>query len=260
MYKLAQLYLLPSKDEDGYSIKKGIKNGHTYMQWDNLGECPHGFYNPYHLYLTSDEDIEDGDWCIHYSHGVTTLVQINLITEKNCTSVCGKNMWLDYCRKIIATTDLKLKVPAIYKLVTPTSEGNVSSDLIGSKSLPQIPKAFLNGYCIKQGEIGDVMVEFEVTNRCCGRCDGVHDECVTDMICHDHIKMGCPECFGPRGDVVKLKLNSDNKIIIEPTRDKWNRKELDVILENLTNEVYNTFRNKKHASFDLDNWKNINLK
>ncbi|ANW96724.1 hypothetical protein AXE80_10760 [Wenyingzhuangia fucanilytica] len=35
-------------------------------------------------------------------------------------------------------------------------------------------------------------------NRCCGRCDGVHDICVSDMICKEHNTSGCEHCYGPR--------------------------------------------------------------
>lgn len=35
---------------------------------------------------------------------------------------------------------------------------------------------------------------------CCGRCDGVHDECVYDMVCDDHGKTGCRLCFGETED------------------------------------------------------------
>jgi hypothetical protein len=249
MYKLAQLYLLPSKDEDGYSIKKGIKNGHTYMQWDNLGECPYGFYNPYHLYFTSDDVIEGGDWYIN----TETKILWQCTNDKAEIMACNE---LSNARKIIATTDNNLSIECNMC----ASEEITRAYTCKCKSTPKPSRAFLNGYCRKQGEIGDVMVEYEVTNRCCGRCDGVHDLCFADMTCDDHNEMGCPKCYGPRGDEIKLKLNSDKEIIIEPARNKWNRKELDVILSNLTNEVYNTFRNKKHATFDLENWKNVNLK
>lgn len=34
-------------------------------------------------------------------------------------------------------------------------------------------------------------------SRCCGRCDGVNDLCVTDQVCEDHNAQGCEICFGP---------------------------------------------------------------
>lgn len=32
--------------------------------------------------------------------------------------------------------------------------------------------------------------------RCCGRCDGVNDICVSDMICEEHSTQGCEICYG----------------------------------------------------------------
>ena len=40
-------------------------------------------------------------------------------------------------------------------------------------------------------------------SRCCGRCDGVNDICVADMICDDHTTRGCETCYGPRMSVPK---------------------------------------------------------
>jgi hypothetical protein len=42
--------------------------------------------------------------------------------------------------------------------------------------------------------------KIETTNRCCGRCDGVHDICVADMTCEPHNIMGCEGCYGKRGN------------------------------------------------------------
>ena len=35
-------------------------------------------------------------------------------------------------------------------------------------------------------------------SRCCGRCDGVNDICVGDMVCEEHGTMGCEICYGER--------------------------------------------------------------
>lgn len=33
-------------------------------------------------------------------------------------------------------------------------------------------------------------------SRCCGRCDGINDLCVSDMTCDDHNERGCEICYG----------------------------------------------------------------
>lgn len=35
-------------------------------------------------------------------------------------------------------------------------------------------------------------------SRCCGRCDGVNDLCVADMVCEEHDEQGCEICYGAR--------------------------------------------------------------
>jgi len=43
-------------------------------------------------------------------------------------------------------------------------------------------------------------IDLSVTkqSRCCGRCDGVNDLCVADMVCDNHDVKGCEICFGKR--------------------------------------------------------------
>lgn len=38
----------------------------------------------------------------------------------------------------------------------------------------------------------------ERKGRCCGRCDGVHDLCFSDMTCDEHNVLGCEDCYGER--------------------------------------------------------------
>ncbi len=41
--------------------------------------------------------------------------------------------------------------------------------------------------------------ETEAENsRCCGRCDGINDICVADMVCELHNEEGCEICYGKR--------------------------------------------------------------
>lgn len=35
-------------------------------------------------------------------------------------------------------------------------------------------------------------------SRCCGRCDGVNDLCVSEQVCKNHEITGCEICFGKR--------------------------------------------------------------
>lgn len=41
------------------------------------------------------------------------------------------------------------------------------------------------------------ILQIETKERCCGRCDGVNDLCVTDTTCSVHSVQGCELCYGP---------------------------------------------------------------
>lgn len=45
-------------------------------------------------------------------------------------------------------------------------------------------------------------ITMTIESRCCGRCDGVHDLCVTDMVCKEHDTQGCEICYGRRSKIV----------------------------------------------------------
>ena len=99
----------------------------------SLNYLPHsvdngdGWRSPQHLYIISDDKIEEGDWVIETSNS-------NALEQFADYSLNQKSMG---CKKIIATTDSKLK-------------------------LPQIPQSFIEEYC-RKGGIDEVDVEYEVT-------------------------------------------------------------------------------------------------
>lgn len=43
-----------------------------------------------------------------------------------------------------------------------------------------------------------IMPHIEIKSRCCGRCDGINDICVTDMVCDLHKEQGCEICYGKK--------------------------------------------------------------
>lgn len=60
----------------------------------------------------------------------------------------------------------------------------------------------LQGYLgINQAFLGANAPKTKTKNRCCGRCNGFDDICITDTECKDHKELGCEICFGPRGDI-----------------------------------------------------------
>lgn len=57
----------------------------------------------------------------------------------------------------------------------------------------------------------------EIINRCCGRCDGINDLCVSDSICDKHNKIGCEDCFGIINNTLKTIDTPQGKQIV----GKW---------------------------------------
>lgn len=52
-----------------------------------------------------------------------------------------------------------------------------------------------NYIATKRRNLEDIILSRKDKNRCCGRCDGVNDLCVTDMICEKHSQTGCIICY-----------------------------------------------------------------
>lgn len=145
-----------------------------------------------HVYLTTDEEIKEGDWFISnrdiYQYEGDKIPEI---------------LKLGY-RKIVATTDTSLlehddTVP--YPKTRP--------------ALPQIPQEFLKEYCEAGGKIEEVEIKYEEINQRCA----IH--CLS--------KEECKTCdlFSP-GEV-KIKVDSNNCVIIHKSKDSW----IDVVMKGM---------------------------
>jgi hypothetical protein len=179
-------------------------------------------FQPQLLYFTTDEEIKEGDW------GYDTVD--NAIFQMNNQK--GIDLAGDKVRKIVATTDTKLKIGG----GTGKREDGISIPL------PQPSQAFIKK-CCKVGGIDEVLVEY--TNRCCGRCLPNVDECVSDTMCKKHRKEGCEECYGLRGDI--LKVDSHNTITIHPIKDSWNREEVIALIRKYRSDDF--VYGKEHKRF-----------
>lgn len=98
-----------------------------------------------HLYITSDEEINGGDWCLNsYDNQIW----------KYKPSPCPLPYWgnKDTLTKIIATTD---------KSITINGYDSSDEDAIVNCYLPQIPQEFIELYCQKYNE-GNSITEVEI--------------------------------------------------------------------------------------------------
>lgn len=130
--------------------------------------CKSGLAHPQHLYITSSEEIKEGDWLINIKLNNGEPFKKDFKYDSN-------DVWY---KKIILTTD-----PDLIK-------GGVQA----------IDDEFLQWF-VKNPGCEEVEVNKE--SRCCGRCDGINDLCYTDTCCDTHQTYGCEICYGER---VKYKI------------------------------------------------------
>lgn len=132
----AKVHMLPVSENVIISESncKGLvyKCGQNLSIFDNLfQQLEKGV--PQHLYITTDEEIKEGDWFIHPD---ATVPQNDF------------NYVYADCKKIIATTDT---------LLVASHEDYDNFDT----ALPKIPQSFIEEYC-KAGGIDEVLVEVEL--------------------------------------------------------------------------------------------------
>ena len=135
-----------------------------------------------YLYLLSDDEIKEGDWCLQF-HKTNTNIPINVVKYKNY----GEGNY--YFKKIIATTDSSLEI--FDKELS--NRHSVKVNIL----LPQLSKQFIEKYIEEYNKgnvITDVLVEYESDFNSCF--------CTKD-ICNGN---NCPK---------KLKVNpKDNSLLI----------------------------------------------
>tara|TARA_R110000851_G_scaffold315229_5_gene477609 strand:- start:8554 stop:9363 length:810 start_codon:yes stop_codon:yes gene_type:complete len=190
---------------------------------------------PQHLYITVSQDVEpikEGD-CWYYD---STNKTVNFLKKGHGW---GKEINMSQYSKIIATTDIELGWTNLGRCDDGIGIGNSvihGNGSIFKPHLPQPQQSFLKEFAANPN--GEYKVEYVTTNRCCGRCDGVHDDCVTDIVCKPHHIMGCEQCFGVRGEVNKLKLNQDNIVTINSVEEKmYTLEQMYLSAANVVNQI-----------------------
>lgn len=212
--KRTKVIMLPTKDMSSIYVNKYINETHNtspimfdtnpFMNSEEAKEC--GFEYQ-HLYITTDDEIKEGDWFIlgNVPRICTSCTDITVSTD---------NVWAnkELVNKIIATTDKSLVIDTTY------SNGKYK----GKKYLPQPSQAFIEKYC-KVGGIDEVLVEYikELKVGYCANCNGGSD-----------LSFQCTCTKGKRTyySELQLKIDSHNTITIHPIKDSWSRKEVEDIL------------------------------
>jgi len=206
-YNPANLVMLPTKDKSNIKLidNKYLLFGDFRKDWTNQDEMFQ------HLYITSDEKIKEGDWCL------------DIINNSLHKAPKDLSLFIKTCKKIIATTDENLN------MIPHPHYSNTMIENIGHK-LPQPSQSFIKAYIEAYNNdkpIVKIMVEYENGKLLYNK-----------RICSCGCELGALEdsphdCCGsyrfterPIFDKEVLKIDKDNYITIKPIKDSWSRKEV----------------------------------
>jgi len=214
MKKRAKVHLLPTDKESHITFDKESSSCYSYglHYLDNAsGSSNRTKTERQHLYITTDDEIKEDDWCLFFWDGMKDgeLGQVGSEPQQYLPSeghTLNRNL-----RKIIATTDTKLHSTRL-KACPINPEDNMVS--VGGVSKPS--KEFIEEYC-KVGGIDEVDVEYGL----------FHD---------GNFKHGF-ETHAFKS-IRKPRVNSNNEIIIHPIKDSWTREEVLKIIKDFAYCLY----------------------
>ena len=142
--KKCKIVMLPTEDESNLMIRltdKGNKHLGNFLIYDDISKPKSALNKTQHLYITSDDEIKEGDWYLTDSNNV-----FNCEHGEAEIDSCKANNY----RKIIATTDPKLHTNEIFE-----------EDMhMYKKTIPQVQQSFLKEYVTNPN--GEWEVEYEL--------------------------------------------------------------------------------------------------
>lgn len=197
----------------------------------NVDECDFDDDESFqHLYLLSDEEIEEGDCYIHFNLNCNEYsvhkADEHFNSDNNPNIIDNRSFVFPYWdKKIIATTDNSLRIDYDYHMVRTSEE----TKKCYNKSLPLIPQSFIEHYISefnKGNKIEKVMVEYEefAPNNGINLNDGYRKE---------------------------LKVLNDNIITIKQVKDSWSREELYELLR----KAFKVGHDRGYSGYpNTDNW------
>lgn len=178
MKRKCNVVMLPAeKARLGFNIKGELVTGDTELHSND-------YHKAQHLYITSSEEIKEGDWILHEGNPPAQ------VSASNKSLVCKD------CKKIIATTDKFLGEQQL-----PLSDA--WRDWFKNR-LPQIPDSFIEPFAESNGTIKEVWVEWY--QYCQSFEEGDEDKCTPQC---DH----CEKYYKgfPSDNPI---INNDNTITI----------------------------------------------
>lgn len=170
-------------------------------------------WNIQHLYIISDLEIKDDNWCINTAN-LEFDNELTLFQVLNGVEIANKCC---YIKKIITSTDISLGLPQpsqqfIEKYIEEYNEGNIITEVLVEVELFKPlkgDKVFIGGKekIVNQDTIFSINFDgyyFYTSSHDAWRCEDYH-----------------------------LKLNSQNQITIRKQKDSWSREEVIELLNKL---------------------------
>lgn len=195
MKKKVRIHLLATESIDYYPhIGIYHDNGKKSLCYITGNHNNNALITSQHIYFTSDEKIEEGDWFLGG--------RLNQLLFKADANYILNSVKEDYRahRKIVATTDTSLwehddTVP--YPKTRP--------------ALPQIPKSFIQEYVESDIKIEEVKIEY---NNGCDTCNGNRKICLQreNEPFQNLVKEECNSFY-------KIKTDSNNCVIISKSKN-----------------------------------------
>lgn len=258
MFKKAKVVMLPSQKANpnlfihqGLGLKtKTLCTGQGKMHHEEMMKC--GVSKPQHLYILSDDKIEEGEFGINlYSTSIFQVVEVKQ-DGYNVKWITGGNIGNDIQfdslalpKKIIATTDTSLTTCQCRKV------GYHKLSCKQTYNLPQPSQSFIKVFIEEYNKgnvITDVMIEYEEKD--------INSYSPTWK--EDYVKYGI---MHEEKIQVFLKINpKDNTITIKKLKDSWSREEV----ESLINLAWatcsaTTYKQGESIQADCKSWIEYNL-
>ena len=213
MKKEVQVHMLPTDEVSGVVYKKDYKNGIVKLSVDKYQESQYHISSSHHLYITTDEEIKEGDWCVHQGK-VKQAIGEAIVSFAN-----------EHAKKIIATTDKSLTIVQ-----------ERAGENVWSTWLPQPSQAFIEHYC-KVGGLKEVEVEYELPAISYKRGTNARN---AERIVRNSI-------FG-----WKPKIDSNNCITTHLIEEKmYSREEVIALINKHRKETYNGYSSSKWIKQNL---------
>lgn len=143
MKKKVKVHMLPTLDNTNLILD--VKNNNLF--YTTSKNIP---LNYQHLYFTSDEKIEEGDWALYLECGTNDEPLKD--TYPYLVEFPDESHWND--RRIMATTDKSLKIYESETLASASGFNLKTDDIL----LPQIPQSFIKQYVEAGGKIDEVEI------------------------------------------------------------------------------------------------------